>query len=357
MVNRDRLLNEFLELLKTLKFKVIEDRTGEIIGGNSGNLIANLATTIPEAPVLLLSAHMDCVEPCSEVKPVIADDIVRSSGSTILGGDDKAGLAAIMEALRIIEEEKFDHGGIQVIFTVGEEGGLNGSKNIDHTLLRANLGYVLDSSSPPGTVIVKAPGENSISVKIFGRAAHAGIAPEKGLNAIILASNALCEIRDGRIDEETTSNVGLIKGGLATNIVPEIVEITGGIRSQSATKLKLLTQDILDTIKRVVNTKGGRVETSVENLYDPYALTSDMPVVTVAVAALRTLDLEPVLRSTGGGSDANYFNVFGIPCAVLGIGTQKVHTTSECITIDDLCKTAELVVEIIRQASRPVSTH
>ncbi|TGE33407.1 M20/M25/M40 family metallo-hydrolase [Desulfosporosinus sp. Sb-LF] len=369
MVNHIRILNEFLELvritsptlsergiaevlkhkLEAIGLRVIEDRAGRSIGGNCGNLIASMPSTLTSAPVLLLSAHMDCVEPCREVNPIVVDNIVRSSGKTILGGDDKAGLVSILEALRVIQEQSIPHGEIQVVFTVAEEGGLLGAKNIDRSLLHADFGYVLDSSGSPGKIINKAPGENSLIFKIFGRPAHAGIAPEDGLNAIILAAKALSQIPDGRINEKTTANIGIINGGVATNIVPEAVEINGGTRSHNLTELQLITEKIMNIIERVVNEHGGKSQVTVLKLYDPYELTMDMQVMAIAEKAIRSLGWEPDIKASGGGSDANYLNYYGIPCANLGIGTQQVHTNEEFIEINDLYKTAELLVEIIRR--------
>jgi len=368
VINRERLLNEFLDLvritsptlaereiaevlknkLQTLGLKVIEDHAGEAIGGNCGNLIGTLSATLPDAPGLLLSAHMDCVKPCQAVSPVVKGDMICSSGDTVLGGDDKAGLASILEALRIIQEQRIPHGEILVVFTIAEEEGLLGAKNIDRSLLHADFGYVLDSSGSPGKIIVQAPGENNLLFKIFGRSAHAGIAPEDGLNAIILAAQALSQVPDGRINEKTTANIGMISGGLATNIVPEAVEINAETRSLNQTELQSLTNEIVNTIGRVVKEHGGRFEVTIQKLYDPYVLSENLPIITVAKTAVKTLGLQLELKATGGGSDANYFNAYGIPCAVLGIGTQKVHTTEEFIKIDDLYKTAELVVELIR---------
>jgi tripeptide aminopeptidase len=368
VVNRERILNEILDLvrisnpslaereiadvlknkLQSLELRVIEDHAGQAIGGNSGNLIGILPSTLPGAPVLLLSAHMDCVKPCQAVNPVVKGEVIYSSGDTVLGGDDKVGIVSILEALRIVQEQCISHGEILVVFTIAEEEGLLGAKNIDRSLLHADFGYVLDSSGPPGKIIIQAPGENSFSLKIFGRSAHAGIAPEDGLNAIILAAQALSLVPDGRINENTTANIGTISGGLATNIVPETVEINGETRSLNQAELQTLTDEIVNTIGRVVKENGGQSEVTIQKLYDPYVLSENLPVITVAKAAVRALGLQLELKATGGGSDANYFNAYGIPCAVLGIGTQKVHTTEEFIKIDDLCKTAELTVELIR---------
>lgn len=375
LVNRERILNEFLELvriaspslaereiaevlkvkLNAIGLKVVEDNAGHSIGGNCGNLIATLPSTMPQAPVLMLSAHMDNVEPCHGVNPIVSDGIIRSSGNTVLGGDDKAGLASILEALRFVKEKNIPHGEIQVVFSIAEEGG-SGAKHIDRSLIHANLGYVFDSSGSPGKIINKAPGENSLVFKVFGRSAHAGIEPEKGLNAVILAAKALSQIPDGRINEITTANIGKINGGLATNIVPETVEIHGEARSHNLTELQAISGKIKVIFERTVDEQGGKSQVTVQNVYNPYELTMDMPVISIAQAAMRKLGCEPVIKATGGGSDANYFNSYGIPCAVLGIGTQKIHTTEEYIKVEDLYKTAELAIELIRHTGDQKAT-
>lgn len=368
MVNQERTLNEFLELVRitspslaereiaeVLKNKLIsiglnvkEDNAGQSIGGNCGNLIATMPSTLPQAPILMLAAHMDNVEPCQGVSPIAIDGIVRSSGNTVLGGDDKAGLVTILEALRQVNEQNIPHGEIQVVLTIAEEGE-SGAEHIDRTLIHANLGYVFDASGSPGKIINKAPGENSLTFNVYGRSAHAGIAPQDGLNAITMAAKALSQIPDGRINEITTANIGTFNGGLATNIVPETVVIKGEVRSLNLTELEEISNQIKGVFERVVNDHGGKSQVTIKRVYDPYELTADMPVVSIAQAAIRKLGWEPVLKASGGGSDANYYNPYGIPCAVLGIGTQKIHTPEEYIKVDDLYKSAELAIELIRQ--------
>ena len=256
MINRERLLAEFFELTKidsptmnerqiadllknrldSMGMEVSEDEAGLTIGGNCGNILAYLKGNFPMAPVVLLSAHMDTVDPCLNIEPVLQDGLITSAGSTILGADDKAGIAPIMEALRTIQEQSIPHGDIQVIFNVAEEGGLHGSKNLDKTLLKADLGFVLDCSGGPGEIILAAPGQNRINVTIKGRASHAGVVPEGGISAIVVAAKAIASMQTGRIDDETTSNIGTIQGGRATNIVAERVEITCETRSRDLGK-------------------------------------------------------------------------------------------------------------------------
>ncbi len=371
MVNKERMLAEFFELVKitcstraerevvdmvkarldALGLEVREDDVGAKIGGNCGNVLALLKGTVPSAPVLMLSAHLDSVEPCAGIKPQLKDGVITSAGDTVLGADDKAGVASILEALRIVRENGIAHGDIQVVFTVAEEGGVNGSKNMDRSLLKADFGYVLDSGGAPGRIINAAPGQNSIKVVIRGKSAHAGVAPEEGINAIVVAGKAMAQLKQGRIDAETTANVGVIKGGQATNIVPDYVEIACEARSRNAAKLEAQTKHMVDIFEQVAAANGAKAEISVKKAYDPYVLTDDMPVVALAIQAAESIGLTPVLEATGGGSDANFFNAFGVPSAVLAVGMSKVHTTAEFIKEADLYKTAELVVEIIKAAA------
>lgn len=374
MVNKERVLNEFFELVRIkcstkaerevadlLKGRlagygwditVSEDDVGQKIGGNCGNVLAYLKGNVPGAPVLLLSAHLDCVEPCGGVEPVLKDGIITSAGNTILGGDDKGGVVAIMEALRVLHERKLPHGDIQVVFTVAEEGGVNGSKNMDPALLKADLGYALDSSGAPGKIIVEAPGQNKIEVVVHGKTAHAGLAPEEGINAIVVAGKALAELKQGRIDGETTANVGIIKGGSATNIVPDRVEIIAEARSRNMEKLEAQTRSMVETFEQVVAANGGKAEVTVKKAYGPYVLDVDSPVVSAAVKAAQSIGLPATTQATGGGSDANFFNSYGVPTAVLATGMTKVHTTDEYIKENDLYLTANWVVSIIQTVAK-----
>lgn len=371
MINKDRILAEFCELVKlkcssraerevadAVKAKLVaaglkagEDDVAAKIGGNCGNILGYLPGNLPGAPVVMLSAHLDSVEPCTDIEPQIEGDVITSRGATVLGGDDKAGVVAILEALRVIREQGTSHGDVQVIFTVSEESGLNGSKNMDKGLLKADFGYVLDSGGAPGRIVNAAPGQNSIKVVIHGKAAHAGIAPEEGLNAIVVAGKAMAQLRQGRIDFETTANVGTIKGGTATNIVPELVEIACEARSRSPEKLADQTKHMVKTFEQIAADNGARAEVTVTRAYDPYVLDDESPVVSIARRAAESIGLPAVLEGTGGGSDANYFNTYGVPSAVLGVGMSKVHTTDEYIKITDLYGSAELVVAIITTAA------
>lgn len=371
MIQRERIIQEFVELcaisspggaerqiadrlkaiLQSLSLQVEEDDAGVEIQGNTGNLFARLERTGP-GPAIFFSAHMDTVVPCEKVVPVIRDGAVYSDGTTILGADDKAGIVAILEAIRILQETKEPHPTVEVVFTVQEEGGLKGAKAFDTACLESKMGYVLDSSGSAGSIVVSGPSQNHIEATIQGRAAHAGICPEEGISAIKVASRAVNLMKLGRIDAHTTANIGTINGGTATNIIPERVVIKGEARSLDTEKLAAQTRHMEASFQQAAREMGAEVEVSSTLIYPGLHLAQDEPVVALAVKAAKVLGLEPKLESTGGGSDANIFNGAGLPTANLGIGMQKVHTNDEFITLDDLEKNACYVLEIIRQAGK-----
>ncbi|MCR3923588.1 MAG: M20/M25/M40 family metallo-hydrolase, partial [Firmicutes bacterium] len=286
MVNRERLVGSFLELVKVnsqtkneremadyLKGKleeiglvVTEDRAGDSIGGNCGNLIGIMEGQA-DKPALLFSAHMDRVTPGENIQPVVEGDIVKSSGDTILASDDCAGLAGILEMLHVIKEKSLPHGRLEVVFTIAEEGGLNGAKALDIDSLQAKLGIILDSTGDAGIVINQAPAQDEIIARIFGQAAHAGVEPEKGTNAIMVAAKAISMMDIGRLDEETTANIGIINGGKATNIVPDYVEVRGETRSLVEEKLVKATEAMVKSFVEAAGLENARVELDVNRLY------------------------------------------------------------------------------------------
>ncbi|MEW6695762.1 MAG: M20/M25/M40 family metallo-hydrolase [Bacillota bacterium] len=372
MVDAERLIQEFMELVQvdsesgaerqladllkvrlvSLGLEVFEDNAGNFVevGRGTGNLIATLPGNGGKGPLLLLSAHMDTVKPGKGVRPRREKGVISSAGDTILGSDDKAGIAAILECLRVVKEEQMAHGGIQVVFTVAEEIGLVGAKNLDYSRIKAKAGFVLDSGGPPGEIIIKAPTQYSFNATIKGKAAHAGMAPEQGINAIVVASHAISGMQVGRIDKETTSNVGLISGGVATNIVPEQTNIKGEARSISPVKAKAQVDHMVEEINKAAEKFGATAAIDVEKEYDPINLAPDSLPVRIALQAAGNIGIKPFLGQTGGGSDANIFNGQGIACANLGIGMSKVHTTEEFISEENLVANAQFMVEIINTA-------
>ncbi|ABO49627.1 peptidase T-like protein [Desulforamulus reducens MI-1] len=372
MVNKERIIHEFLEMvqvdsesgaerqiadllkdkLTVLGLEVVEDNAGSHIevGQTTGNIIGTLPANGGKGPLLLFSAHMDTVKPGKGVKPIREKGIISSAGDTILGSDDKAGIAAILEALRVIEEKQIKHGGIQVVFTIAEEKGLVGAKRLDYALIKAKLGFVLDSGGSPGEIIIKAPTQYSFKAAVKGKAAHAGIAPEHGINAIVVASNAIANLKLGRIDKETTANIGFISGGVATNIVPEKVVVEGEARSINPAKAKEQIDHMIEEFEKAAAKFSASVDIEPVKQYDNIDLAEDSLPVQIALRAAENAQIKPHLGQTGGGSDANVFNGQGIACANLGIGMSKVHTTEEFITEEHLVENAKYVVEIIKVA-------
>src|ERR671916_2331625 len=251
------------------------DDAGEKVGGNSGNVIARFPGTIPGAETIMMSAHMDTVVPGEGVKPIVEGDIIRSDGTTVLGGDDKSGCAVIIETIRCLQEQNIPHAPIEAVFSICEEVGLLGAKHVDVSRLNSKYGLVFDSDDP-GFLFTKGPSANHMEWKIYGLESHAGVAPEQGISAIKIAAEAISGMKLGRIDDETTANVGVIEGGKATNIITNYVLLRGEARSHSDDKLEAQTRHMTECFERAaakyeVTVEGvttrGRVETHVSREY------------------------------------------------------------------------------------------
>jgi tripeptide aminopeptidase len=371
MIDRDRLTDLFMEMcrvntparkekalvdiiqpqLEALGLQCVRDNANSVTGGDCGNLIATLSGNVSGAPSIFFSSHFDTVEPNPNLKIVIDDGMIRSDGTSILGADDKGGMAPIIEAMRAICEESIPHGEVQLLLTVSEEIGLLGAHHIDRSLISARMGFVLDTGPPVGTVVYTAPTQDTLDITIVGRPAHAGFEPEKGISAIQVAARAIERMRLGRIDAETTSNVGIIQGGQATNVVCPEVKMRAEARSRDGAKLRNQVQHMMDTLHGAAGEFGADVDVKINHMYDTYSLAHESDVIRLAQTAARGLGLETGLRAAGGGSDANVFNGMGIPTCVLGTGMRNIHTHEECIHTDDLVRSANWVVEIIKAAA------
>jgi tripeptide aminopeptidase len=332
------------------------DRAGERVGGNTGNLIGRIAGTTPGLAPLLLCAHMDTVVPGEGVKPIVEGDIIRTDGTTVLGGDDKSGCAVICETLHQIHEQRIPHGPIDVVFTICEEVGLLGAKNLELDLFAAREGLVFDSDSP-GLLFVRAPGAQTLSFTVRGYEAHAGMAPERGISAIKVAANAIAAMRLGRIDDETTANLGVIQGGRAINIVPNEVVIRGEARSRSAEKLTAQANHMIDCFKQAVARAtiaidGKQVvatlDYSADAQYQAMNIPEDAPIVRKVIEAARHTGRTVNTAATGGGCDANIFNQRGLTVANLGTGMRDIHTVREWLDVKDMVATAEVTVELLK---------
>ncbi|HHV99674.1 MAG TPA: M20/M25/M40 family metallo-hydrolase [Clostridiaceae bacterium] len=342
-----QMVDALTSILEGMGLSAYEDNTGEKIGGNAGNLICTVKGS-KDVPPILLMAHMDTVTPGNGKTPVIENDIIKSDGTTILGSDDAAGIVCILEALRVIKENAIEHGDIHVVFTVAEEVGLLGAKNLDYTTINAKYGFVLDDGGQIGGVAVKAPSQNIIDITIKGKASHAGIAPEKGVSAIQIAAEAISNMKLGRIDHETTANIGIIKGGQATNIVCDFVEIKAEARSRDKNKLDSQTAHMRECMEKAAEKYGGSVEFKSELEYPAFVINEDDDIIKILKKAAAAAGLELSLEETGGGSDTNIINGMGIQAVNICIGMDKVHSVNEQIKIDDMVRAVEFLVEIIK---------
>lgn len=348
-----RICRELQSRLASLGGQACVDRAGDGAGSETGNLIARFAGNRPAEP-LLLSAHMDTVEPGRKIQPVFENGVFSSGGNTILGADDKAGLAIILETLSCIQEMDSACGPLELVFSICEEIGLQGAKHLDFGQLTARKGYVLDTRNPD-VIVTRAPAANRIRLQVEGRAAHAGAEPEKGINAISLASKAISELALGRIDEQTTCNLGIIEGGVATNIVPARVIVHGEVRSHDRSRMEATTDVIVAAFRRAVNGFGEsrnhfrpRLSVDVQLDFDLLRIDDAHPVVVLAQRAAANLNRKLYTASSGGGSDANVFARHGILTGVLGTGCEKVHTVEERVALDDMVRASELLIEILR---------
>ncbi len=334
--------------LEALALEVDEDDAGPRIGSDVGNLLARLPATSPNGGVpIFLCAHLDTVPPTAALEPVVEDGVVRNAGGTILGADNKAAVAAMLEAARRILAENRPHAGIELLFTPKEEVGLRGAKAFDAARLQADTGFVFDQAAAIGEVMLGAPYASQIEVVIRGRAAHAGMAPEEGRSAIAAASRAIADLRLGRLDDETTANVGLITGGTAKNIVPERCSFSIDVRSHSEQKLSGLVREILETVTFAAALEQCEAETTVEESYRGYRFNrGDLPVA-LACEALRRAGVEPQLGLTGGGADANVFNERGKACVNLANGMMEIHTPDEHIAVADLERMVDVTLALV----------
>ncbi|MGL5917907.1 MAG: M20/M25/M40 family metallo-hydrolase [Cetobacterium sp.] len=343
----ERVMGDYLiEVLKELGLDVEEDNAGELNNGNCGNIIGTLKS--PGKKRFLFSAHMDTVTPCKKIVPVVENGIIKSDGTSILGGDDKGGIASIIEMLRVIKENNLEHPEIVVIFSMGEEVGLLGAKSFDIKKYNIECGFILDSSGKPGRIITKAPSAARGTIKITGKPAHAGISPESGINALTVAAHAITKMKLGRIDSETTSNIGVVSGGQATNIVMPSIELEYEARSLSNEKLKTLLEETLLILEEVCNGFGAKVENDINIEYPGFVLDDNENVVQIVKKACQKLGIDSETVSSGGGSDTNIYNSKGVPCVNLAVGMSKVHTLEEYIEINDLVNLSKILVEIIK---------
>ncbi len=335
--------------LKLLGFETKEDNAGQRYGGNAGNIYGFLKGEIPGTPILL-SAHMDVVQPGTGKRAVIGDDnVITSAGDTVLGADDISGIVEILEGIRYLKRAHIAHRDIEVLFTIGEEAYAKGAAVFDYSVIQAKEAYVLDLSGPIGTAAIAAPSIISFSITIHGKAAHAGFEPENGIHAITAMSRFIQSVKQGHIDDETTLNIGMISGGVATNIVPDTCSCTGEIRSYRHEK----ALDCIENLKKVLNelavSAGIKADMDTEIHLKAYSVSKTDDVVLRFQSACKQIGIKGKTTATFGGSDNNYFVNKGISGIVLSCGMYQVHSVKEYTRINDLENGARLIAVLMCQ--------
>ncbi len=335
--------------LRDLSLDFTEDDAGTRIGGNTGNIVARIEPTVPGTSIFLC-AHLDTVPPTDAIEPVVEDGIVRNARETILGGDDKSAVATMLVATQRILNEGIPHAGIELVFTPKEETGLEGAYQLDLDAIVSPVGYCYDHAGPLGEIVGAAPFSTSVDAVFRGRAAHAGMSPEDGRSAIAAAARAIADLRLGRLDDETTANVGLISGGTARNIVPEFCSVVAEARSHEAQTLAALVQEMVDSLTFAASVEECEVDITLEDKYAGYRLRAEDEVVRLASEAFTACGFTPSLITAGGGADANVFNAKGRPCANLANGMSRIHSSDEFIAVADLEAMVEVTLALVAAA-------
>lgn len=354
----EKLVAEYLvRVLRELGADVRVDDAGPAVGSDTGNVLATLGPTAQGVAPLLLSAHMDVVPPGTSVKPIREAERVRSDGTTILGGDDKTGLAIIIEVLRTLAERDVPHGAIEVAFTICEEIGLLGAKHVDAGALAAKEAIVLDSNHA-SQLVTRAPSSDHFTFTVHGLEAHAGMCPENGISAVRVAAEAVAAMPIGRVDAETTSNVTIVEASQATNVVPNLCVVTGEARALRDERLDEVMREIrgafMDAASRAKITLNGEtrrawIEEQCDRTYHSLNVPDEAAIVQLVLAAARRLGAPLATVTIGGGSDANVFNRKGITSVNLGTGMRDIHTVNEWIDLPDFFRAAAIVLECVKE--------
>ena len=371
-INEERLKNTFIELvsvpcpsldekeeaalliqkLQELGMEPQVDDANTKCGGTTGNVWGFLKGNVPGAVRLFFEAHMDSVAPTTGTNVVEKDGVLYSDGTTTLGGDDKSGIAAVLEALQCVIENDLPHGDVQVCFTIAEETGSYGVRYMDKTKIRADAGYCMDCGGHPGSIYNASPKAINVKLKVKGKSAHAGLEPEKGINAIMLTAEALHALPAcGRLDAETTLSVDMINGGLASNIVPEACELVIDMRCPDEEKLEKLKNETVALFRNVVEAGGGSLEVELKDVAPGVNLNTEHATVQLAAAAAEKQGFPVSTGFTGGCSDANFLCGMGLPSVLLATGMDKIHTTEERLALEDLYNAARWVLGIIEEAA------
>lgn len=363
-IDQERMLTHFFQLVRTDSESGCEKQMADLLSEQLGmlgfsvtklpvpsevsdgyNIYARLEGSADES--VLLSCHMDTVKPGIGIEPWNDNGVIRSKGDTVLGGDDKSGIAVIFEAIHQLQSAGAEHKTIEIAFTVHEEGGLFGSKHFDISKIQSNQAVVMDTGGPVGTIVTAAPGQQKITATIKGRAAHAGLAPEEGVSAAQVAADAISKMKLLRIDHETTANIGMVNGGMATNIVMPELTVVAEARSLNNEKLNQQVDHMITTFKESVALFDAEVEISSKRAYDAFVLAEEHPHVEQVKQAFLNVGITPLTKQTGGGSDANNFNQKGITTVNISTGMAKVHTVDEHIAVEDMVSATQFLTEFL----------
>ena len=339
------------EYLSDLGLEWDEDDTAAELEGEAGSIFCRLPATSDGGTPLFLCAHTDTVPPEGPIEPVVDDGVVRNGAGTILGSDNKAAVVVMLEAVRRILDERRPHGGIELVFTPQEEVSLRGVAAFDQTRLVAKTGFVYDQGAAIGEIVLGSPHGRLLDFRFHGRAAHAGMAPEEGRSAVAAAARAIADFRLGRVDEETSANVGVISGGTARNVVPERCSFQAEVRSHDERKATELVREMLETAAYAASLADCEVESEVRPSFPGYRFRESDPVVRLAAEALSACGFEPSYALSGGGADANVFNARGLSCLNLANGMMEIHTPDEHIAVADLEAMVEVTLALVERAA------
>ncbi len=336
--------------LSDLGLAVEEDGAGSSVGSDAGNLLARIEGR--GTRTLLLCAHMDTVPLTAPVEPIRRDGGWENANDGILGADNKATVAAILEVARMLTRGPVrSEVGVELLFTVAEETGLNGAREFDVTRLESAFGYVFDHASPIGEIMCASPTHVGIEATVRGRAAHAGLEPEEGVNAIVAAAHAIVNMPQGRLDQETTANVGIVNGGTATNVVADLCTVGAEVRAVEQAQVDRYVTEAIDALQDAADTAGCDLDLNVRQLFSGYRLGSREPSVVLATRALKRLGYKPSPRSSGGGSDANALRLNGFACTNLANGTERAHQRSERVSFAALDGNLDLMLALLEEAA------
>ncbi len=370
VINKDRLVNRLVELCSILGPSCKEQEVADYIlkfgndrandglmlyqfppesipsEGNTSNILIRIPGT-GKGEIILLTAHMDTVPPGQDYSIVLENGILRTEGDSILGGDDRAGVAAALEIIDIGLMYPERHAGIEVLFFVQEEIGALGSRHLDKTVIKADYGYNLDGETPPGSIIVRAPRKAKYMCEIYGLSSHAALAPEKGISAIKIAGTIINDLPQGQVDSDTTANIGSISGGGQTNIIPDYVRIIGEVRSFTSKGFRKICEDIERVVNTASSVSGREISFAWEHVYYCYSVDPGGPCTSRFTEACKNSGIEPKMLSSPGGGDSNNLNALGIENVVFGLGMHDIHTSHEYIVIDEYLTAVQILKEIV----------